>query len=152
MSNDETLITTSDQNQKEIRELHPCQYCETSCYGYQCKNCHFKMIENRQGNCVDCNKVFNAMRKNGSFRKRCLDCQNIYNTKYIAKCVTCNNDFHAFLDDGRSFEKCLPCYKKTFKNCDNLDCTNNTREEFALCKSCYRTERERRHDIPRYLE
>ena len=41
--------------EKPERQLHPCQYCETLCYGSQCKNCHLKMIADKHSNCVDCN-------------------------------------------------------------------------------------------------
>jgi hypothetical protein len=123
---------------KTERQLHPCQYCKTMCYGFQCKNCHLKMIAEKQSNCIDCIKPFNAKRKNGTFKKRCFGCQDNYNKKYISKCITCNNDFHAYLDDGRVFDRCLLCYKNSFKKCNN--CDNNTREEYSLCKSCYRND------------
>ena len=51
------------------------------------------------------------------------------------------------------FAKTLSENFVNFKKCDNLECNNNTREEFAFCKSCYVSDRERRHnDVPRYLE
>ena len=57
------------------------------CYGFQCKNCHIKMIAEKQSNCIDCTKPFNAKRKNGTFKKRCFGCQDNYNKKYISKCI-----------------------------------------------------------------
>ena len=144
---DEISISASIQNETKVKELHPCQYCENLCYGHQCKSCHFKMLEKREGVCIQCNTTFQAMRKNGTLKKRCFECQDKYNKKYIAKCITCNKDFHAFLDDGRVFDKCLSCYKNGFKQCEK--CDNNTREEFSLCKECYKTERE--NEVPRVL-
>jgi len=131
------------------KELHPCQYCETLCYGNQCRNCHLKMVASRESECVDCKRKFNAMRKNGTFRKRCFQCQKIYNEKYIGKCVKCSIDFHAYLDDGRMYDKCLSCYKNSFKKCDR--CDNNTRDDFILCKSCYFEDRTNEEKIPRFL-
>lgn len=138
----------STELKNEDKKPHPCQYCQKPCFGYQCKECHFKMIKDRQAICMDCNKTFYGMRKNGTFRKRCTDCQDNYNKKYICKCITCNNDFHAYLDDGRVFDRCLDCYKKSFKKCDR--CDNNTREEYSLCKVCYIDERNNL-DEPRIL-
>ena len=58
---------TNDKIIKERNmESHPCQYCETPCFGLQCKNCHLKMVAEREGDCVDC--------KNNSFiQSKCLD-------------------------------------------------------------------------------
>jgi hypothetical protein len=124
--------------EKPERQLHPCQYCETLCFGSQCKNCHLKMIAEKQSVCVDCNNYFNAKRKNGTYRKRCFGCQEQYNMKYISKCISCNSDFHAYLDDGRIFNKCLPCYKNSFKKCSN--CDNMTRGNYLLCKTCFKND------------
>jgi hypothetical protein len=124
------------EEEKIKRQAHPCQYCENMCFGSQCKNCHLKMIADRQSNCIDCNRIFLAKRKNGTYRKRCFECQEKYNAKYIAKCISCNNDFHAYLDDGRIFNRCLKCYKNSFKKCGN--CDNMTHSDYVLCKICFR--------------
>jgi hypothetical protein len=121
------------------KELHPCQYCDTDCYGKQCKSCHLNMIKARTGTCSDCEKDFVALRKDGSYRKRCFDCQTLYNKKYIATCPICKNDYHAYLDDGRVFDRCYQCYTRTFHKCEN--CDNKTKEEFSLCKTCYELEK-----------
>jgi hypothetical protein len=124
-------------HEKKPKELHPCQYCDALCYGKQCKDCHFKMLETQKGICLDCHKTFHAIRKNGSKRRRCLECQEAYNKKYIAECPECLNTYHAFMEDGRVFEKCFNCYKKTLHKCSN--CDNFTKFEYALCRNCYQT-------------
>lgn len=86
-------------------DLHPCVNCGKTCKGKQCRDCHIKML---QANCIDCGTAFNARRKNGSMRKRCTDCQEGYNDKYIKKCPDCQADFH---DLSGKYKSCLPCYK-----------------------------------------
>jgi len=124
----------------EIQQPHPCQYCQKLCYGKQCKDCHFKMIANRNGICYDCKKVFYALRKDGTKRKRCFDCQDIYNKNHIAICPDCNIEYHAYLEDGRMFEKCFTCYKKSFHKCQN--CDNMIKDKFIICGECFKKEKE----------
>lgn len=130
-------------NNSGSKEPHPCQYCGTSCFGKQCKQCHLKMIEIRSGICQDCDKSFLAQRKDGSKRKRCFECQAVYNQKYISTCPFCKSDYHAYLDDGRVFDRCFPCYQSTFHKCER--CDNKTKGEFNLCKSCYEQDRQNRY-------
>lgn len=132
---------------EEEKKLHPCQYCEKSCYGKQCKECHLKMIEKQQGVCLDCHKTFFAIRKNGSKRRRCLDCQDAYNNKYIAECPDCKMTYHAYMEDGRVFNKCFTCYKKSLHKCEK--CENYTKFEYALCRICYQN---RKFSSPRELD
>ncbi len=124
-----------EQSQNLEKDLHPCQYCGKTCKGKQCKECHLKMIKNRQGNCVDCNILFLAVRLDGTKKKRCLECQNNYNNKYISKCYLCGNDYHAFLEDGRVFDKCYDCYKKSILEC--IICKEKTINNYTYCKTCY---------------
>jgi hypothetical protein len=124
-----------EQNQILEKELHPCQYCGKTCKGKQCKECHLKMIKNRQGNCMDCNNLFLAVRLDGTKKKRCLECQKEYNNKYISNCYLCGNDYHAFLEDGRVFDKCYDCYKKTILEC--VICKEKTINNYNYCRSCY---------------
>jgi hypothetical protein len=119
------------------RELHPCQYCGTQCFGKQCKECHFKMLETQKGICLDCHKTFHAVRKDGSKRRRCMECQVAYNNKYISQCPECKCTYHAYMEDGRIFEKCFACYKKTLHKCTG--CDSFTKFEYALCRNCYQT-------------
>lgn len=123
--------------EKKTKELHPCQYCDAMCFGKQCKDCHFKMLETQKGVCLDCHSTFHAIRKNGSKRRRCMECQDAYNKKYIAECPECQMTYHAFMEDGRVFEKCFTCYKKTLHKCSN--CDSFTKFEYALCRNCYQT-------------
>ena len=119
------------------KELHPCQYCGTQCFGKQCKECHFKMLETQKGICLDCHTTFHAVRKDGSKRRRCMDCQVAYNNKYISQCPECKCTYHAYMEDGRVFEKCFSCYKKTLHKCTG--CESFTKFEYALCRNCYQT-------------
>lgn len=123
------------------REPHPCQYCNRMCFGRQCRECHLNMIKEREGTCVDCKRVFNALTKNGSKRKRCFSCQEQYNIDHIDNCPECNQQYHAVLDDGRRFDKCYDCYKKNLSNCKN--CGKNVNSKYTFCGLCYRqTERQ----------
>ena len=119
--------------------LHKCESCDNMCKRKQCRECYIKTIENKQGECYDCNKLFFAIRHDGTKRKRCLECQNAYNNKHISKCPICTKDYHAYLDDGRYFDKCYGCYQNTLKNCNN--CTRKTLINQPLCKECYNTEK-----------
>ena len=53
-------------------ELHPCQYCGNTCKGKQCRECHLKMVEKKQGTCINCKNTFYALRIDGTKRQRCL--------------------------------------------------------------------------------
>ena len=128
--------------------LHPCQYCEKTCRGKQCKDCHFKMIMSKQGECIDCKTQFYALRNDGSKRRRCLDCQNNYNSTHIAKCPICNNDYHAYLEDGRIFDKCYNCYSSSNKECNK--CKKIVINGFPLCKECYTKEKLSKNKILSY--
>ena len=118
------------------QQPHPCQYCSQPCFGKQCKDCHLKMFEERKGECLDCKKFFSALRKDGTKKRRCFECQREYNSKYISICPDCNLSYHAYMDDGRVFEKCFSCYKQSLRKCSR--CDNLTKNNFALCRTCYR--------------
>ena len=122
-----------------INNLHPCQYCGNPCRGKQCKECHLKMVNNKQGNCIDCKKTFYALRSDGTKRQRCFDCQNNYNLKHICKCPICNIDYHAFLEDGRVFDKCFKCYQENLTECKN--CSKKISNNQPLCRQCYHNEK-----------
>jgi hypothetical protein len=125
------------------KELHKCPYCDNTCFGIQCKQCHLKMLEAQQGTCTDCNELFHAVRKDGSKRRRCISCQTVYNEKYISKCPICSSSYHACLDDGRFFDKCFSCYKKSFHQCSN--CDRSTKIDYDLCKVCYQAEKKMKY-------
>ena len=135
----------------QVIELHPCVNCGKTCKGKQCRECHLKMFNS---NCIDCDKSFNALRKNGTMRKRCNKCQNEYNQKYIKKCPDCNEEFH---DLSEKYKTCLKCYKnfqenkkletekkrvtkekqtneREKKQCYNRNCKNMT--VYKFCKTC----------------
>ena len=93
--------------------LHKCELCDNLCKKKHCRVCYLKLLEDKQGECYDCKRLFYAIRIDGSKRKRCLDCQTKYNEKNISKCPLCDNNYHAHLDDGRFFDKCYNCYQNT---------------------------------------
>ena len=125
--------------QIETRISHPCQYCNTPCFGKQCKDCHLKMVANRESECIDCNKMFPALRADGTKRARCKECQEEYTKLYISTCE-CGESFHTVQKNGKTFDKCFKCYQKNFTKCQK--CDNTTKSEFPLCKQCYSIERE----------
>jgi len=109
--------------------------CGSPCYGSQCKSCHLKMVAERQGDCEDCKKKFNQLRKDGSRRKRCEPCQEIYSKKHISNCKDCKKPYHSSLPDGRTFAKCYDCYQKTdLKKCKN--CNFKIQAKFEVCGKC----------------
>lgn len=124
---------------KEVKDPHPCVHCQKPCFGAQCKECHLKMIADREGECIDCKNKFMATRKDGSKRKRCFDCQKEYNKTHIGICPVCSKDYHAYLPDGRIFDKCFDCYQASFHKCQN--CDNTIKEEFTICGDCFHKER-----------
>ena len=115
-------------------DIHPCRYCNNPCKGRQCRNCHIKMINNKQGECIDCSKIFNALRINGTKKQRCFDCQSIYTKHHISVCNICGNNYHAILKDGRKFAKCYNCYNEEFTNCKN--CNKRCLKKYDICKDC----------------
>lgn len=129
-----TIITTITMNTNN-KVAHPCQYCGKQCFGLQCKDCHLKMMSEREGKCTDCGNIFMAIRKDGTMRVRCLPCQEVYNKTYIAKCTDCGDDYNTKSKDGRFFDKCYSCYKKKFTKCKS--CDESTLVEYPLCKTCY---------------
>jgi hypothetical protein len=135
--------TLNNKTNNIENDLHPCQYCTNICRGLQCRNCHLKMISEKQGECIDCKNQFYALRSDGTKRKRCLDCQNNYNIKYIAKCPMCREDYHAFLEDGRVFDKCFKCYQNSFGTCEM--CSEKSSNGQPYCKKCYMKQKE--HNI-----
>lgn len=128
------------ETQKNIKnmEVHGCQYCSKPCYGLQCKDCHMKMMAERAGVCIDCSKSFQAMRKDGTMRKRCLDCQDVFASSHLNPCEDCSKPFPAKRKDGTMKKRCFDCQtiftKANFKKCDK--CDNSTRKEYAFCRDC----------------
>jgi hypothetical protein len=129
----------NNNNKINSNELHPCQYCGNTCKGKQCRECHLKMVEKKQGTCINCNSKFYALRIDGTKRQRCFDCQNVYNTKHISSCPICKKDYHAFLDDGRIFSKCYNCYQNSLVECKK--CFKKNSNNQPLCKKCYQEEK-----------
>ncbi len=119
--------------------LHPCKYCGNSCIGKQCKDCHLRMVTLRNGKCADCGTEFLSVRRDGSVRKRCGECQYAYNQEYISVCPGCGDTFPSKLKDGRSFTKCYKCYRSTVNKCTR--CDNNAYNGYALCRECHQSTR-----------
>ena len=128
-----SMNTVSTNDFKNVP--HPCKYCGKNCFGLQCKDCHLKMISEREGKCNDCGKTFPAMRKDGTMRFRCSPCQEVYKNTYIAKCSDCENLYNTKRKDGLFFDKCYSCYRKKFTKCK--ECESSTLIEYPLCKTCY---------------
>ena len=127
------------------RELHPCpnEGCENSCFGKQCSQCHVKMINDKLNNfkkCCDCEKQFYAIRKEGTFRLRCRDCQEEYNTKYISTCSGCGNTYHSKLTNGKVYDKCYECYQVSINTCCETCGAKSFGQKF--CKPCYEKTRQ----------
>jgi hypothetical protein len=120
------------------RKQHQCPNCTNMCYGKQCSECHIKMMEKIQGNCLGCSKAFYAVRQDGTKRKRCKECQDSYNEKHISICPDCKNTYHAVLDDGRKFDKCYKCYQDNMNKCAKCD-KNAYGQKF--CRDCYQSEK-----------
>lgn len=99
------FVPSSSKAKTIASDLHPCVNCGKACKGKQCRDCHLKMIQSK---CIDCDNSFNARRKDGTMRKRCVECQDSYTEKYIKKCPECETDFH---DLSGKYKSCLPCYK-----------------------------------------
>ena len=133
------MVENTPTANKNIPEVHPCQYCSEPCRGKQCKKCHFKMVSKMQAKCEDCDKIFIALKKDGSMRKRCKECQDEYTKKHYAKCSECDQQYHAIMADGRVFNKCFDCYRKSFTTCEMNNCDNTTYKGAALCSGCYKS-------------
>ena len=125
---------------KKDADLHPCPYCNTLCFGKQCKNCHNKMIADKSADCYDCGEQFFALRHDGKKNKRCKKCKVKYDEEHQGRCVECNEIFNSVLEDGRIFDKCLDCYKKGFKKCEKCDKSINS--TFDLCRDCYQEQKQ----------
>ena len=150
---------TENMNITEVKkQSRPCQYCGKNCFGLQCKDCHLKMVAANNAECLDCKVSFKALKKDGTKRKRCFDCQKIYNDTYYKNCSKCNDNFRCMLDDGRVFDKCFKCYneireenKKNYENrrkaseeentkpCTTKGCVNKTK--FSFCSTCFRNKK-----------
>ena len=135
-------------------KFHPCQYCEKSCIGMQCKDCHLKMVKDRNDDCIDCGTSFYAIKKDGTKRKRCFDCQNKFNNKYYKNCQDCSKSFRFVLDNGKVFDKCGSCYildkkkgedkKRNEDDREMNDCRKCKKEKtyYDLCRNCFRENKE----------
>lgn len=141
-------------NKVRVSKYHPCQHCGKSCAGLQCKECHLKMISERNADCVDCGKSFYAMRKDGTKRKRCVDCQAKFNDKYYKNCPDCKISFRFTLDNGKVFDKCGSCHMKDKIKEEETrrkeeekkmnDCKSCKKEKtfYDLCRKCFREQKE----------
>ena len=143
------------KNKMMVSKFHPCQYCGKSCAGLQCKECHLKMVNERNADCVDCGINFYAVKKDGTKRKRCFDCQEKFNGKHYKNCPDCKNSFRFTLDNGKVFDKCGDCYKSQKKNEEEEkkrkeeekimnDCKRCKKEKtlYDLCRNCFREQKE----------
>ena len=140
------------KNKVRLSNFHPCQHCGKSCAGLQCKVCHFKMVEERNADCVDCGKSFYAIKKDGTKRKRCFDCQTNFNDKFYKNCPGCSKSFRFTLDNGKVFDKCGECNFSDKKKEDNkMNACKSCKKEntyYDLCRNCFREQKEVTDMIP----
>ena len=87
--------------------IHPCPKCGNNCKGKICMKCHLKLMKEKRGICVDCNIFFEAKRNDGTFKKRCNECQINFNNKFVKVCE-CGNEYVTFV---LTFNKCNECFK-----------------------------------------
>ena len=142
------------KNNVRVSKYHPCQYCGKSCLGLQCKECHLKMVSERNSDCIDCGNSFYALRKDGTKRKRCVECQGKFNDKYYKNCPDCKKSFRFLLDNGKEFSKCGECHmndrikredkKRKEEEKEMNDCRKCKKEKtnYSLCRKCFREEKE----------
>lgn len=116
--------------------IHECPKCGGKCKGKMCKVCHLKLMKEKEGNCIDCKKKFEAKRNDGTYKKRCNICQTKFEINYLKNCENCKNEFLA-LDIKHTI--CRDCFKSSPK-C--LNCNDNTTKDFKLCNKCFYIEKQ----------
>ena len=150
-ANMNTESAWTETKNKSDKKPHPCQYCGKNCFGLQCKECHLKMIAERNSECLDCDLSFLSLRKDGSRRKRCGDCQVTYTVRYYKNCPDCSKSFRFTLDNGKTFAKCGDCYKTYSKKREEArqeetkdmnDCKKcEIKTYYDLCRNCFYEEK-----------
>lgn len=136
----------SNQSEK-IMELHPCPKCQFPCFGKQCKDCHFRMVfeKNQYRNCcVDCRNYIDS---DYQHLRRCRNCYYSYMLKNKVKCnfFLCKNVFDGrTAGDGKKKSYCNDCfsYLKSKNECFCEDCSSvlyfNFEKDKNKCKTCIR--------------
>jgi len=152
MNDSENWVEVS--NNVRVSKFHPCQYCGKRCIGSQCKECHLKMVSERNSDCIECGKSFYALRKDGTKRQRCFECQKLFNEIFYKNCPGCSKTFRFLLDNGKEFSKCGECYtsdrikreeknrKEEEKNMYDCKKCKNEKTNYSLCGKCFREEKE----------
>ena len=108
-------------------DLHPCPNCQFPCLGKQCKECHFRMVFERNknnNNCIDCgNEIESEIRQTKG--KRCRCCQITYNRNNTRKCkhIFCRK---IFISWNSKFSYCKDCFFFLKSKNENFckDCTS----------------------------
>ncbi len=135
------------KHKHKTMDLHPCPNCNFPCLGKQCKDCHFRMVfeKNKYANCcIDCrNHIENdIIQKSG---KRCRNCQNNYirNNSIECKNNKCKNLFIGTTTlNGKRFCYCKECflYLKNNNECFCNECSVvlyfNYEKQKNKCGSC----------------
>jgi len=146
-----TQTLTSASSSTSVTTLRKCPNCDKKCSGKQCRDCHVKMLEKRKesdsdsnSNCMDCNKTFFAKRADGSLRKRCKECQDIYVESHSVVCKNekCQKTFIGIMNYGRTYQYCMECvdeHRKNRKKCDS--CEKIISNDFTKCSDCFKKEK-----------
>ena len=118
--------------------MNYCKCCNKPCYGLQCVDCDMSIPSDTKSNCSDCFRTFDAMKKNGTIRKRCASCQISFEDLHLKPCSDCSKFFFSRRQDGTFRKRCIVCQdvfvKNALKKCNG--CDNNTLKEYAFCKFC----------------
>lgn len=118
--------------------MNYCKCCNKPCYGLQCVDCDMSIPEEFKAGCSDCFKSFDALKKNGTVRKRCAECQIRFEDAHLKACSDCSKFFFAKRKDGTMRKRCFVCQdvfvKTSLKKCDS--CDNSTLKHYAFCKNC----------------
>ena len=131
-------MNTMDMDMNMRVNMNYCKCCNRPCYGLHCVDCDMSIPMETKAHCSDCFKVFDALKKNGTIRKRCAECQIRFEDEHLRACADCTKFFFARRQDGTMRKRCIGCQdnfvKTSLKKCDS--CDNSTLKQYSLCKYC----------------
>ena len=131
-------------------ELHPCPKCHFPCFGKQCKDCHFRMVfeKNQYRNCcVDCR---NHIDSDYQHLKRCRNCHYSYmllQNRVKCKFIFCKNIIKARSESCKKNSYCDHCFSHLKKNneCFCEDCSSvlyfNYEKDKNKCRTCMKNKK-----------
>lgn len=131
------MNTAMNMNNMRVN-MNYCKCCNKPCYGLQCVDCDVSIPMETKASCSDCFRTFDALKKNGTIRKRCAQCQIRFEDMHLNACSDCSKFFFARRSDGTMRKRCVGCQdnfvKISLKKCDG--CDNNTLKQYSFCKNC----------------